>query len=35
MNFRFNIEYQTQWGEDLRIRIAKIDKKGQKKSQSS
>ena len=31
MNFRFNIEYQTQWGEDLRIRIAKIDKKGQKK----
>lgn len=32
MKILFNIEYRTQWGEELRVRIAKVDKKGQKKA---
>ena len=32
MKIRFSIEYYTQWGEDLRVQLCKIDKNGLKKS---
>ena len=32
MKIRFNIEYHTQWGEDIRVRLDKIMKDGQRKA---
>ncbi|MBR1666832.1 MAG: 4-alpha-glucanotransferase [Bacteroidaceae bacterium] len=32
MKIRFSIEYYTQWGEDLRVLLQKIEKGGQKKA---
>ena len=31
MKLRFNIEYHTQWGEDIRVLLTKIDRNGNKK----
>ena len=31
MKVRFSIEYNTQWGEDLRVQLCKVDKGGQKR----
>ena len=31
MKIRFNIDYGTQWGEDIRVQLTKIGKDGQKK----
>lgn len=31
MKIRFNIEYHTQWGEDLRVRLVKVTAAGEKK----
>lgn len=31
MKIRFNIEYRTKWGEDIRVQIVKIGKDGQRK----
>lgn len=28
MKIRFNIEYVTQWGEDIRVQLTKVDRKG-------
>ena len=32
MKIRFNIEYHTQWGEDLRVQLCKIEKSGLRKA---
>lgn len=32
MKIRFNIEYHTQWGEDIRVLLDKVSKNGQRKS---
>ena len=32
MKIRFNIEYHTQWGEDLRVQLCKIDHNGLRKA---
>ena len=32
MKIRFNIEYHTQWGEDIRVQLDKIMKDGQRKA---
>ena len=31
MKVRFSIEYYTQWGEDLRVQLCKVEKGGNKK----
>ena len=31
MKIRFNIDYHTQWGEDIRVQLTKLDKSGQRK----
>ncbi len=30
MKIHFNIEYRTRWGEDLRVQLWVVDKRGQK-----
>ena len=30
MRIHFNIEYRTRWGEDLRVQLWMVDKRGQK-----
>ena len=30
MKIHFNIEYRTRWGEDLRVQLWAVDKRGQK-----
>ncbi len=32
MKIRFNIDYRTQWGEDIRVQLVKIAKGGQRKA---
>lgn len=33
MKIQFNIEYRTKWGEDIRVMLTKLDKRGQKKDE--
>ena len=33
MKIQFNIEYRTKWGEDIRVMLTKLDKRGQKKEE--